>query len=106
MKKLALSVVVMLTMGLFLGCGTDVEDCLDAFFEEYYKECVQLCEMCAEWVANCGITNYSMSVCVEERWRYGSSPGECQSERKRVAGFISTSTCSTDELDWKCLDYQ
>ena len=49
MKKLMVTLIGLLGVVLLVSsCGTDVDVDWDEFFNEYYSECIHLCETCAE----------------------------------------------------------
>ena len=107
MKKLITALVVMLTVGLFLGsCGTEdcsCEDPLQDFFTEYYTECVQLCAVCFNLASQCNISNYSIENCVADRWYEGASNSHCLDFINQInTEWLETKDCMAGYIPNRC----
>lgn len=84
----------------FSACGGDdsvmFSDGFDQWYEEFYAECVELCDLCAksdetpEW--------YDKQLCLEVVWNYGQNNAQCHD---RIDN-INASNCmvSTAEDPW------
>lgn len=104
MKKLIVRVLVVLSMVLLIsGCGTEDVD-WDDFFNEYFSECVSYCATCAEWGEMCNI-DYNAGICVDERWRNGSSNNSCVSGKQKTVTMIEEESCDTTLYIWHCLNF-
>ena len=107
MKKLIVTLVVMLSMVISLsGCGPEdcsCEDPLQAFFTEYYIECIQLCTVCSNLASQCNISNYSIENCVADRWYEGASNFHCLDFINQInTEWLETEDCMTGHIPNRC----
>jgi len=95
MKKLTL--VLALIVG---GCGGSAQDADNwDFFEEYYAECVKLCEFCAQHNSECGIPEVTVEDCVLGNWDAMFSNNYCKNTALKA---IEEKVCEADWYDQVC----
>lgn len=101
MKKLSTVMLGTFVLVLCMGsCGTDVNVNWDDFFNEYYSECVQLCETCAEWADMCNVED-TIKACTERQWYKGLRNFDCNSYTNEVNDWIRIRECDPGD-NW-CL---
>jgi len=65
--------ILILLLALCLAnCGTDFD-----FYEEYYRPCIDLCNVANDWLESCGHGKVSSSDCVDKVWYTGYTKELC-----------------------------
>lgn len=97
MKKLLIGVCLV----LFVGCGADTSAEFD-FYEEYYSECVSMCEECEIISNDCLIfSSYVVETCAKLHWDRGTASNSCLSYEKGMK-LITDCTERLDEYSGLC----
>ena len=96
MKKFIVVGLIQMLVVLFSGCGWDTScDCndpLEEFYQEYYAECVSLCNNLDTWIDLCR-EDISNPDCVENYWVKGESNKGCAETNEVVQEYMYDEDC-------------
>jgi hypothetical protein len=99
MKKLMVVAVIGM---LLVGCGTDATLPEDTFFNDYFGDCVEMCQLDNTWLAQCKDNNPELqdqpipdvTECVRVQWDCGQSNYACQSANLSIQKELAAHDCT------------